>query len=161
MEFSKEELRSLILGVDFKPKVEDIPTPQIFVDKGWPADGLLRYVGMSANEADAINKITGENAMLNTALFICHTLRWRDGDNAHVLPVTDAQALTEQDIDLLSALGQPVKEFLGLVSKADAVEDAKNDSGATTQNDGGGESPTSQDTEPQQTQSDDSTTTTS
>lgn len=135
----RSELRDLLLGSGFNPREENIATPQLLLDKGVPAD-VLKLVGMNANEIVAMRQAANDDSVLLTSLYICHSLCWR-ADNQPVFAMTDAKALTEQEYELLNDLGLSVKRFLGVIPKA--VDEAKNDSSATQNSDGGSASPQS------------------
>jgi hypothetical protein len=146
------ELRSLLLGPSFKPKVEDIPTPQLLLDKGVP-EGLLRMVSMSATERyDTLTSLV-QHPIHNTALLIAATLRLRDsggtdGKGTPVMSPLDAVALIAQDSELFEVLAEVVKPFTRIGTVATAVDAAKNDSGAAPSSTGGSESPSTSDIPP-------------
>lgn len=136
------QLRNLLAGPAFKPKVEDIPTPQILRDvrteefpDGVP-DGILRLVSWSAEERRVVYaSFRDETPMVNTWLLIATALRLRDsggpdGKGTPVFSPVDAQVMPEQDPALTDALSSLVKPFLGLGPVQPLVEAAKNGSGA-------------------------------
>jgi hypothetical protein len=141
------DLRSLTLGPAFNPKVEDIPTPELFTAQGVPPD-LLRLVSLSASERIALIGGFGDDSALNSALLICATLCYRDqggpqGLGKPVYAMTDAPAFVKQDFSLLDALGKQVKTFLGLGdAPAIVVEAAKNDLEVAPSSTGGTDTPT-------------------
>jgi len=146
------DLRNLTLGSAFSPKVEDIPTPDFLTARGVP-DDLLRLVGMSATARLLIATTFGTDEAENTARLVCATLRYRDaggtdGQGTPVYFMSDAAALAEKDFDLLNALAQLVKPFLGLGAIATAVEHAKNGLARTSSSDGGTALPMSSDSPP-------------
>lgn len=136
--------RELALGAQFKPRQEEIETPKILLEKMPELANMLKLVGMSAEALIQMRQGAGDDSALLTALYVCHALRFRDSggpDNAGTpyFAMSDAKALVQQDYDLLNELGLIVRQFLGLIPKR--VDDAKNDSKATTNSDGGSESP--------------------
>jgi hypothetical protein len=145
------ELRGLLLGPTFNPRVEDIPTPQLLIDKGVPAD-ILRLVSMSTKSRLELSAAATDGVM-TMALYIAACLRMRDSGGADgrgtpVMNAIDAQVLSEQDFDLQSALGKVVGDFLGINAPQAQADAAKNDSGATQANAGGSELPSVSDTIP-------------
>lgn len=153
--------RGLTLGAAFKPRQEEIDTPNILLEQIPELQDMLKLVGMSAEALIQMRQGAGDDSALLTALYVCHALRFRDSggpDNAGTpyFAMSDAKALVQQDYDLLNELGLIVRQFFGLIPKPE--DDAKNDSGATPKNAGGGESPTTPDTTPPENASDTSTT---
>lgn len=148
----QSELRALLLGPQFAPRVEDIPTPQLLLDKGVP-DGILRLVDFGAKERYDMLSSLNQHPVVNTCLLIAATLRRRDdggddGKGSFVMSPVDAKVLATQDSELFEALATIVKPFTRLDSVAQAVDAAKNDSGATPSNAGGSESPAPADSTP-------------
>jgi hypothetical protein len=144
--------RQFTLGDQFQPKMQDIPTPDLFTALGAP-DDLLRLVGISASNLALTEGAFGKDAMLNSALLVCAVLRYRDqgGDDGRGTPVyamTDAPLLAGQDSDLLSVLGPLAKKFLGYGPVAAQVDAAKNDSGAALSTTGGSALPLASDIPP-------------
>lgn len=141
------QAREILLGVQFQPKREDIDTPQILLDAGFPANSL-RLVGFPATEAMQVRAAAKGDDTTYAGLCVCHCLYWR-ADDQPVLNMTDIQVLISQDIELLNTLAAIVFPFLGIGQSAtgkavtnEAVETAKNDSEATQKSDGGTGSPT-------------------
>ena len=138
----QSDLRNLLLGPAFQPKVLDIPTPQALLDKGVPAD-ILRLVSMSATERyNVYASFSDTTLMLNSALLVATALRMRDeggpdGKGTPVFSAVDARVLIEQDAELIDALAGIVKPFLGIGNTTALVDAAKNDSGAAQQNQDG------------------------
>ena len=155
------DLRSLTLGPAFKPRMEDIATPDILVKQGAPASGLLRLVSLSASETLALENGFGADRMVNQAQRVCLIVRYQDSGGADgcgtpVYAITDAPALAAQDYALMSTLGVLINKFLGLLSQAE-VDAAKNASTTTLPLSGGTESPRESEAPPSETQSPDST----
>lgn len=170
----QSELRGLLLGPQFNPKVEDIATPPMLLAQGVP-EGILRLVSMSAAERSAVyGSFSKDASVFNSALLVTACLRMRDsgGDDGRGTPVfsaVDAQALVGQDASLIDALAADiVKPFLGVGGAQELVDAAKNDSGATQQSQdtapsstGGSASPTASDAIPSENASPASATVTS
>jgi hypothetical protein len=154
--------RNLLLGVRFQPKREDIATPQILLDAGFP-EGSLRLVSFSAATARDLSKAAdGDNIILG-AFYMAQTMYWR-ADDQPVLSMTDVPTLVAQDFSLITKVSTVINKFLGFEDKA--AEAAKNASSvqkaaAGPKTDGGGESPSSSDSTPQESVSDPSSTPTS
>lgn len=141
----QSELRDLLLGPQFAPRTEDISTPQLLQDKGVP-DGILRLVDFGAQERYDLLSSLNQHPVVNSCLLIAATLRRRDdggddGKGSFVMSPVDAQILATQDSELFEALATIVKPFTRMDSVAQAVSDAKNDSGATPSSVGGTASP--------------------
>ncbi|HEV2583783.1 MAG TPA: hypothetical protein VGT44_23205 [Ktedonobacteraceae bacterium] len=121
--------RQFLLGDDFRPREENIPTPQLLLDKGFPAESL-RLVGFPADKAKQLSDTSNGNQVLYVALCTCACLCWR-ADGQPVFNMADAPMLAcERDYGLLNALAVPVKPFLGIGPAA--VDNAKNDSEVQT-----------------------------
>lgn len=158
------DLRQLTLGPAFKPRIEDVPTPQILKDQGAP-DNLVRLVDMSAEERIATASAFGQNSAENMGVYICKVTRYRDtggtdgngtyvygkvDDNGVSVPnLVDAKTIIAQNFGLLEMWAKIVKPFLGIEDAIpQAVAAAKNGSQATPSSAGGSESPTTSDASP-------------
>jgi hypothetical protein len=144
------ELRDLLLGVDFKPKEQDLPTPYLVTKSGVSLDGQFKLVGIDGKQSvdireksnvqvgvDADGKPIMERDSARLAgLAIIACLYGREDDQPifdQAMPMigdpADLAGILGIDEEPWNQLGIDVLAFGGFSKKA--AEQAKNDSSPT------------------------------